>query len=97
VYKLYDRILSTCTDSKRAYQHLSVIAALTNPLPISQISELLGPGEGKDVEKALIQLRSVMNIPTESSLPVDISHSSVRDYLSNPSNCGLCEVQCITM
>jgi hypothetical protein len=93
VYKLYDRILSTCSDPMRAYLHLSVVAALADPLPISQISELLGPGEGRDLEATLKQLRSVMDIPTDSSLPVNIYHSSVRDYVSNPSNCSLHEVQ----
>ncbi|OAX31808.1 hypothetical protein K503DRAFT_676723, partial [Rhizopogon vinicolor AM-OR11-026] len=83
VYKLYDSILSTCADPKRAYLHLSVVAALADPLPISQISELLGPVEGRDVEAALVQLRSVMDIPTDNSLPVNIYHSSVRDYVSD--------------
>ncbi|KAG1905069.1 uncharacterized protein F5891DRAFT_898673, partial [Suillus fuscotomentosus] len=83
VYKLYDRILATCTNPARAYLHLSVVASLADPLSISQISELLGPGEGRDVETVLVQLRSVMDIPTESSLPVNIHHSSVRDYVSD--------------
>ncbi|OAX30980.1 hypothetical protein K503DRAFT_671753, partial [Rhizopogon vinicolor AM-OR11-026] len=83
VYKLYDSILSTCTNPKRAYLHLSVVAALADPLPISQISELLGPREGRDVEAALMQLRSVMDIPIDSNLPVNIHHSSVRDYISD--------------
>jgi environmental stress-induced protein Ves len=96
VYKLYDRILSTCTDPKRAYLHLSIVSSLADPLPISQISNLLGPGEGKDVESSLIQLRSVMDIPTDSSLPVNIHHSSVRDYVSDPSNCSLLEGHHIT-
>jgi len=96
VYKLYDSILSTCADPKRAYLQLSVVAALADPLPISQISELLGPGEGRDVEIALVQLRSVMDIPTDSNLPVNIYHSSIRDYVSDPSNCGIPEVQHIT-
>ncbi|OAX36410.1 hypothetical protein K503DRAFT_301447 [Rhizopogon vinicolor AM-OR11-026] len=96
VYKLYDLILSTCADPKRAYRHLSVIVTLVDPLPMSQISELLGPGEGRDVETVLLQLRSVMDIPTDSSLPVNIYHSSVRDYASDPSNCSLSDVQCIT-
>jgi environmental stress-induced protein Ves len=96
VYKLYDHILSTCTDPKRAYLHLSIVSSLADPLPISQISNLLGPGEGKDVESSLIQLRSVMDIPTDSSLPVNIHHSSVRDYVSDPSNCSLLEGHHIT-
>jgi len=96
VYKLYDRILSTCADPKRAYLQLSVVAALADPLPISEISKLLGPGEGRDVEIALVQLRSVMDIPADSNLPVNIYHSSIRDYVSDPSNCGLPEVQHIT-
>jgi len=93
VYKLYDRILSTCADPERAYLHLSVVAALADPLPISEISKLLGPGEGRDVGIALVQLRSVMDIPADSNLPVNIYHSSIRDYVSDPSNCGLPEVQ----
>jgi len=93
VYKFYDCILSTCADPKRAYLHLSIVAALADPLPISQISTLLGPGLGRDVQTTLIQLRSVMDIPTDSTLPVDIYHSSIRDYVSDPSNCGLPEVR----
>ncbi|OAX38538.1 hypothetical protein K503DRAFT_800353 [Rhizopogon vinicolor AM-OR11-026] len=81
VFALYDHILSTCANPERAYLHLSVVAALADPLPISQISELLGPGEGRDVEAALVQLQSVMDIPTDSSLPVNIHHSSVCDCL----------------
>ncbi|KAG1777353.1 hypothetical protein EV702DRAFT_1045425 [Suillus placidus] len=96
VYKLYDRILSTCADPKRAYMHLSVVAALADPLPISQISKLLGPGQGRDLETTLAQLRSVMDIPADSNLPVNIHHSSVRDYVSDPTNCSLPEIQPIT-
>ncbi|KAG1755954.1 quinon protein alcohol dehydrogenase-like superfamily [Suillus lakei] len=70
VYKLYDSILSTCTNPKRAYMHLSIVAALADPLPMSQISKLLGPGLGRDVETVLMQLRSVMDIPTDWQLPL---------------------------
>ncbi|KAG2132359.1 hypothetical protein DEU56DRAFT_981691 [Suillus clintonianus] len=96
VYKLYDRILATCADPALAYMHLSIVAALADPLPMSQISKLLGPGQGRDVETTLVQLRSVMDIPTDSSLPLNIYHSSVRDYVSDPSNCSLPQVQYIT-
>ncbi|OAX34445.1 hypothetical protein K503DRAFT_724456, partial [Rhizopogon vinicolor AM-OR11-026] len=41
VYKFYDGILSTCAEPKKAYMHLSIVAALADPLPISQISKLL--------------------------------------------------------
>jgi hypothetical protein len=95
VYELYDRIISTCADPVRAHLHLSVVAALADPLPISQISKLLGPGQGRDVETMLVQLRSVMDIPIDSSLPVNISHSSVRDYVSDPLNCKLLESESI--
>ncbi|KAG2341823.1 hypothetical protein BDR05DRAFT_429068 [Suillus weaverae] len=93
VYKLYDCILVTCSDPARAYLLLSIVATLADPLSISQISELLGPGEGKDVKTVLVQLRSMMDIPTDSSLPVNIFHSSVRDYVLDPSKCNLPEVQ----
>ncbi|KAG1776662.1 hypothetical protein EV702DRAFT_929238, partial [Suillus placidus] len=89
VYKLYDQILSTCTEPTLAYLHLSVVCALVDPLPMSQISKLLGPSQGRDVERVLVQLRSVIEIPTDSSCPVYISHSSVRDYVSHRSNCSL--------
>jgi hypothetical protein len=93
LYKLYDCILSTCADPKRAYMHLSIVAALADPLPISQISTLLGPGLGRDLQTTLIQLRSLMDIPTDSTLPVNIYHSSIRDYISYPSNCELPQVR----
>jgi environmental stress-induced protein Ves len=93
VYKLYDCIISTCADPKLAYMHLSIVAALADPLPLSQISRLLGPGWGCDVEATLIQLRSVMDIPTDSTLPVNIYHSSIRDYVSDPSNCSLPQIR----
>ncbi|KAG2344844.1 hypothetical protein BDR05DRAFT_961252 [Suillus weaverae] len=51
VYKLYNCILSTYADPRVSYQHLSIVAALADPLPMSQISELLGPGQGSDIEK----------------------------------------------
>jgi hypothetical protein len=95
IYKLYDRILSTCDDDvKQAYSLLSIVAALADPLPISQISNLLG--QGKDAEAMLLQLLPFMNIPSDSSHPMDIYHSSVRDYVSDPSNCSLAEVRDIT-
>jgi len=85
VYELYNQILLTCTDPTRAYLHLSVVVALADPLPVSQISELLGPGQGRDTEKFLVQLRSIMDVPTDDTLPVKIYHSSVRDYILEPS------------
>lgn len=36
-----------------------------------------------------MQLRSVMNIPTDSTLPVDVYHSSIRDYVSDPQTAAL--------
>ncbi|KAG1894354.1 uncharacterized protein F5891DRAFT_961643 [Suillus fuscotomentosus] len=89
VYNLYNLILSTCSNPNRAYQHLSIVAALADPLPISQISKLLGPGQGNDVATTLKQLRSFMNIPADSGQSVNIYHSSIRDYASNFSNCNL--------
>ncbi|KAG1794407.1 uncharacterized protein HD556DRAFT_1236935, partial [Suillus plorans] len=89
VYELYNRILSTCSNPDRAYQHLSIVAALADPLLISQISKLLGPGRNCDVETTLKQLRSFMDIPADSSHPVNIYHSSIRDYASDFSNCSL--------
>ncbi|KAG1816362.1 uncharacterized protein BJ212DRAFT_1480808 [Suillus subaureus] len=92
VYKLYNHILSTCANPKRAYLHLSVIASLTDPLPILQISTLLGPWFGMDVQTTLIQLWSVLNIPTDNTLPMNIYHLSICNYVSNPLNCSLPQV-----
>ncbi|KAG1835523.1 hypothetical protein EV424DRAFT_1562480 [Suillus variegatus] len=85
--------LFTYTDPKRAYMHLSIVAALTDPLPISQISSLLGPGLGRDVQTTLIQLWSFVDIPGDSILPVNIYHSFIRDYVSNPSNSSIPQVR----
>ncbi|KAG2127144.1 uncharacterized protein EDB93DRAFT_1096811, partial [Suillus bovinus] len=89
VYDLYNRIISTCSDPNRAYHHLSIVAALADPLPISQMSMLLGPGQGNDIATILVQLRSFLDIPAESNQPVNIHHSSIRDYVSDSSNCSL--------
>ncbi|KAG1814594.1 uncharacterized protein BJ212DRAFT_1300411 [Suillus subaureus] len=89
VYKLYNCILSTCANPKWAYMHLSIVTALVDPLSILQISILLGPGLGRDVQTMLVQLWSVMDIPTDNTLPINIYHLSIHNYVSNPSNCGL--------
>ncbi|KAG1818307.1 hypothetical protein EV424DRAFT_1620487 [Suillus variegatus] len=89
VYELYNCILSTCSNPDRAYQHLSIVAALADPLLISQILKLLGPGRNCDVKAMLKQLRSFMDIPADSSHPMNIYHSSIRDYASDFSNCSL--------
>ncbi|KAG1823853.1 uncharacterized protein BJ212DRAFT_1296383 [Suillus subaureus] len=44
----------------------------------------------------LIQLWSVMDIPTDSTHPMNIYHSSIHDYIYDPSNCGLPQVCNIT-
>ncbi|KAG2360502.1 hypothetical protein BDR07DRAFT_1461967 [Suillus spraguei] len=85
VYKLYDLILSTCADPTLAYMHLSIVAVLADPLPISQILELLGPGQGRDVEKVLMQLRDsektltvcweVLQCPEEDKVKVQETRS----------------------
>jgi hypothetical protein len=97
VYKLYDCILSTCADLLLAYLHLSVVAALADPLPMLQISKILGPGQGRDVETVLTQLRSIIDVPTDSRLPVNIYHSFVCNYVSQCSNYSLHQVQHITL
>ncbi|OAX32423.1 hypothetical protein K503DRAFT_805238 [Rhizopogon vinicolor AM-OR11-026] len=50
---------------------------------------LIGPGQVRDVETMLTQLRSVVDIPTDSSLPMNIYHSFIHDYVSDTSNCGI--------
>jgi hypothetical protein len=96
VYKLYNCILFMYANPSLAYLHSSVVAALADPLPMSQISKLLGPGQGRDVKTVLTQLQSIIDVPADSSLPVNIYYSSVRDYVSQHSNCSLCQVQHIT-
>ncbi|KAG1839965.1 hypothetical protein DFJ58DRAFT_858612 [Suillus subalutaceus] len=83
------QLTSSLLPGTEAYMHLSIVAALADPLPISQISSLLGPGLGRDVQTMLIQLWSVMDIPTDSTHPVNIYHSSVHNYIFDPSNCSL--------
>lgn len=72
---------------------LSLIVALTDLLSISQISTLVGPGLGRDADKILIQPRSFIDIPTDITLPVNTYHSSIRDYVSDPSDCSLPQVR----
>jgi hypothetical protein len=48
---------------------------------MSQISALLGPGLDRDIETVLMQMRSVMDVPTDDSLFPNIYRSSARDYV----------------
>lgn len=54
---------------------------------------LLGPGQARDAETTLLQLRCVMKNSYRYSLLINIHHSSLRDYVSNPSICNLYQVQ----
>jgi hypothetical protein len=44
----------------------------------------------------LAQLRSFVDTHTDGSLPMNIYHSSVRDYVSDTSNCSLFQAEHIT-
>ncbi|KAG2351331.1 hypothetical protein BDR07DRAFT_55508 [Suillus spraguei] len=74
---------------------LFVVAALANPLSISQISKLLRPSEGRYAETVLAQLWFVMDIPIDSSLLVKVYYSPIRDYVANPASCSIPQVQCM--
>ncbi|KAJ3579869.1 hypothetical protein NPX13_g691 [Xylaria arbuscula] len=63
------------------------IVLLEEPLPTSALANLLDIPEGA-IEVQLDFLHSVLHIPSSSTLPVRLLHSSFRDFLVDPSNRG---------
>jgi hypothetical protein len=64
---------------------ISTLAFLHQPLPIDGIAELLGI-EVPQVSRVLINLRAIINIPSDKS-PVSY-HSSLREFLTTESRSG---------
>ncbi|KAH6871244.1 hypothetical protein B0T10DRAFT_466784 [Thelonectria olida] len=66
-------------------QILSVIVVLEIPLPVSALARLLDVSRNV-VHGQLNMLHSVFDIPTSGVLPVQVYHSSFRQFLLEPSS-----------
>lgn len=89
---LENAIGSDLTDEDRAevahyFQHvLGTIVALYSPLSVASLSCLLGIGTD-EIEQTLADLHSIVDVPSNTDLPIRQHHPSFRDFLQDPSRC----------
>ncbi len=74
-----------CEMAEKFKQVVGSIVILASPLSVSSLAHLLAIPLG-DVEDQLDLLHSVLNIPTDLSIPVRLFHLSFRDFLVDPEN-----------
>ena len=61
------------------------IVILADPLSINSLSQLLGISN-RTISRRLSMLHSVLNIPSELNIAVELFHLSFRDFLVDPNN-----------
>ncbi|KAJ2919115.1 hypothetical protein MD484_g1292, partial [Candolleomyces efflorescens] len=79
---LYSTTLSRSQHLPHFLQIISTLALMFEPLPITNIAQLLEI-EPYEVVRVLVNLQAIIHIPgTDDELPVTMCHTSLRDFLS---------------
>jgi len=78
--QLYTQILDTAPDIDILRKILGVIIVLFNPLPLSELKNML-LSEGGDIFLALEALHSILLIPDEDNGPITMYHTSLQQFL----------------
>ncbi len=65
---------------------LGYLVLLYEPFSTAALAKLLGSDEGM-LHRRLLRLRSVLNVPEDPQLPIQILHTSFRDFLTSKSRC----------
>jgi hypothetical protein len=68
-------------------QVLGTIVALYSPLSANSLCKLLYLPKG-DIERALVDLYAVLDIPTDTNRPLRLHHPSFRDFLIDKERCS---------
>jgi hypothetical protein len=78
---LYTQVLSAAPRNKNFQQVIGTVMLLDAPLPITALAELLQL-QARDIIQALLGVQSILMIPGDDKEPVQLFHTSLRDYLS---------------
>lgn len=84
-----DRLLEKQNETKRSRlvqdfrDIVGTIVLLENPLPVTNLSRLLGISE-KFIKIRLVSLHSVLRVTDDETLPVRLLHLSFREFLLDP-------------
>ena len=84
---LYNQIVSAVPQSDHFKQVLGTIILLHQPIPITSVA-LLIQLEPADIVESLLGLQSVLMIPGRDDLPVQLFHTSLRDFLVDKGRSG---------
>ncbi|KAF6743418.1 hypothetical protein DFP72DRAFT_1080113 [Ephemerocybe angulata] len=84
---MYGRTLSCAEHLPHFLDIIWTIALLRKPLSILALSDLLAIRIFEIVE-VLVKLHAILQVPGDDTTPVTICHSSLHDFLTNPSRSG---------
>ncbi|KAG1748247.1 uncharacterized protein EDB91DRAFT_869898 [Suillus paluster] len=86
IFCFYEFIIKASENPTRAYQHLSTVVNLAEPLAIFYLQKLLGSSES-DLLSILVSLSPTVNVPADDSRAVEVLHmKSLREFLSHHSS-----------
>jgi NACHT domain len=84
---LYTQVFSAAPRTDDFDRVIGTIMLLRVPLPITSLADLLQL-ETSDVLHPLLKLQSILMIPGSDNQPVQLFHTSLRDYLTTSSRSG---------
>jgi NACHT domain len=84
---LYTEVFSAASRTDDFDRVIGTIMLLHTPLPITSLADLLQL-ETSDVLHPLLKLQSILKIPRNHNQPVQLYHTSLRDYLTTSSRSG---------
>ncbi|TDL26586.1 hypothetical protein BD410DRAFT_783658 [Rickenella mellea] len=84
---LYRQVLSSANRGKQFDQVFSTILLVRRPLSITHVGHLLRL-PAKVIVDELLQVQSIVRIPDDNSKPVQLMHTSLRDFLTTKQRSG---------
>jgi hypothetical protein len=84
---LYTQVFSAAPRTNESERVIGTIMLLSAPIPITSLADLLQL-EISDVLQPLLKLQSILMIPGQDNQPVQLFHTSLRDYLTTRPRSG---------
>ncbi|EIW78261.1 TolB C-terminal domain-containing protein [Coniophora puteana RWD-64-598 SS2] len=82
VFDLYQAVVDySAEDVAKCFQFLSDLVTLAQPLPVRDLSALLGIGR-HGVQAILDSVSAIVSVPSKPTEPVIVFHPSLRDFLA---------------
>jgi hypothetical protein len=85
---LYTQVFSAVGSVKEFHQVISTIMLLREQLSITALGQLLKI-RAEDILQAVLAIQSVLKIPENNDMPVELIHASLRDFLIERQRSGI--------